>query len=413
MNIINNNFSTIAKCRISNSKKLTKILDLGMQPLANSLKKKQFGQEDKFKLSISFCEESSLLQLNETIKKEILFDQYIWVTSTSLTAKNYAQTFYEEVTKEIELDKNNDLIIEIASNDGTFLKPFVKKGFKKVIGVDPAKNICDIAIKDGIETINDYWSEDLSNNLKKQYGNAKLVFARNVIPHVSEINNVMSGIENILSDDGIGVFEIHDANVIFEQLQYDSIYHEHLCFYTLESISFLLKKFNLYPFEIKKSPISGGAFVIYFSKKRINLTKNIELALESENKSKVNKLDSWIQFALKVQEHKVEMNKIFENYSQKKIVGFGSSARSQTFLNYCNLNEKNIDQIIDNNPMKQNLYSPGTDIKIVDFRSGINLKPDVIFILGWNFKEEIINQCRSAGYKGEFILPFPNTPKII
>ena len=335
------------------------------------------------------------------------------MTSTSLTAKNYAQTFYEEVTKEIELDKNNDLIIEIASNDGTFLKPFVKKGFKKVIGVDPAKNICDIAIKDGIETINDYWSEELSNNLKKQYGNAKLVFARNVIPHVSEINNVMSGIENILSDDGIGVFEIHDANVIFEQLQYDFIYHEHLCFYTLESISFLLKKFNLYPFEIKKSPISGGAFVIYFSKKRINLTKNIELALESENKSKVNKLDSWIQFALKVQEHKVEMNKIFENYSQKKIVGFGSSARSQTFLNYCNLNEKNIDQIIDNNPMKQNLYSPGTDIKIVDFRSGINLKPDVIFILGWNFKDEIINQCRSAGYKGEFILPFPNTPKII
>ncbi len=166
------------------------------------------------------------------------------------------------------------MIIEIASNDGTFLKPFVDNGFKKVIGVDPAKNICDLANQKNIYTINAYWDEECSKNIEKKYGKAKLIIARNVIPHVSELNSVISGVEKILFEDGIGVFEIHDANIIFNELHYDSVYHEHLCFFTLKSITYLLNKFNLYPFEIKKSPISGGSFVIYFSKKKMLSLKN-------------------------------------------------------------------------------------------------------------------------------------------
>lgn len=413
MDLVNNNYETINKCRISDSKELIKVLDLGVQPLANSLKKKQFEDENKYPLTLSFCEKSSLLQLNETIKKEILFNRYVWVTSTSSTAKNYAQIFYKSVIKDIPLDKSNDLIIEIASNDGTFLKPFVSNGFKKAIGVDPAKNISDIANKDNIKTINDYWSEELSKKMSKQYGKAKLVFARNVIPHVSELNSVIAGVENILGDDGIGIFEIHDANIIFNELHYDSVYHEHLCFFTLKSISFLLNKYNLNPFDIKRSPISGGSFVIFFSKNKKEVSQDLKLAILNEEKSKVNTVNSWKKFALKAADHRNEMTNIIESFSGKKIIGFGSSARSQTFLNYCNFNEKNIDSIIDNNSMKQNLYSPGTNIKIVNFERGINSNPDAIFILAWNFKDEIIKECRSAGYKGKFIIPFPNSPKII
>jgi hypothetical protein len=413
MDIVNKNCEIIKKCRISDSEELINVLDLGLQPLANSLKKKKFEDEKKYPLTLSFCEKSSLLQLNETIKKEILFDSYVWVTSTSSTAKNYAQTFYKSVTENIKLDKSKDLIIEIASNDGTFLKPFVSNGYKKVLGVDPAKNISDLANKNNVKTINNYWGEELSEQLLKQHGNAKLVFARNVIPHVSELNSVMAGVEKILSEDGVGIFEIHDANIIFNELHYDSVYHEHLCFFTLKSITYLLNKFNLNPFNIKRSPISGGSFVIYFSKKKKDVSQDLKLAILNEENSKVNQADSWKNFALKVKDHKDAMKKIIDNFSEKKILGFGSSARSQTFLNYCNINEKNMDLIIDNNPMKQNLYSPGTDIKIVDFDSGISSKPDAIFILAWNFKDEIIKECRSAGYKGEFIVPFPNKPTII
>jgi len=413
MDKINNNYNIIKECRISNSKDLNKVLDLGLQPLANSLKKKQFENENKYPLTLSYCEKSSLLQLNETIKKEILFDKYVWVSSTSSTAKNYAKIFYTNVTKSIELDKSNDLIVEIASNDGTFLRPFLNNGYKKVIGVDPAKNICDLANQNNIKTINAYWSEECSENLRREYGNAKIVIARNVIPHVSELNSVISGVEKILSDDGVGIFEIHNANIIFNELHYDSVYHEHLCFFTLKSITYLLNKFNLYPFEIKESPISGGSFVIYFSKKKNIISKDLELAIINEEKSKINQLDSWKKFALKVEDHKKNIQEIIKNFSDKKIIGFGSSARSQTFLNYCNFNEKNIEMIIDNNPMKQNLYSPGTNIQIVDFDRGINFQPDAIFILAWNFKDEIIDLCRNAGYRGAYIIPFPNNPHVL
>ena len=289
----------------------------------------------------------------------------------------------------------------------------MNNGFKKVIGIDPAKNICDLANQKNIYTINAYWNEECSRNIEKKYGTAKLIIARNVIPHVSELNSVISGVEKILSDDGIGIFEIHDANIIFNELHYDSVYHEHLCFFTLKSITYLLNKFNLYPFEIKKSPISGGSFVIYFSKKKNIISKDLELAMVNEENSKINNLESWKKFAMKAEDHKENMQKILTNYSTKKIVGFGSSARSQTFLNYCNFNEKNIDMIIDNNSMKQNLYSPGTNIKIVDFNTGINFHPDVIFILAWNFKDEIINLCKSNGYKGEYLIPFPNKPYVL
>ena len=411
--MMNNNYETLKECRISNSKNLIEVLDLGLQPLANSLKKKQFDNEDRYPLSLSFCEKSSLLQLNETIKKEILFDSYVWVTSTSSTAQNYSQTFYRNAIKNTQLDKNNDLIIEIASNDGTFLKPFVNNGFRKVFGVDPAQNISELANRNHIQTINEYWTEELAENLLKNHGSAKLVFARNVIPHVSQLHSVVSGIERILDDNGVGIFEIHDANTIFNELHYDSVYHEHLCYFTIKSITYLLNKFNLHPFEIERSPISGGSFVIYFSKKKKAPSKNLDLAILNEEKTKVNELISWKNFALKVENHKSEMRKIISSFSGKKIIGFGSSARSQTFLNFCNFNEKNIDLIIDNNSMKQNLYSPGTNIKIVDFKNGIKTDPDVIFILAWNFKDEIIKECKEAGYKGEFIVPFPSNPKIL
>ena len=413
MAIKKNNCVLIEECRISKSKDLTKVLDLGFQPLANSLKKKQFDKEDKYPLTLSFCEKSSLLQLNETIKKEILFDSYVWVTSTSSTAKNYSEDFYNNINQNIQLDKENDLIIEIASNDGTFLKPFMRNGFKKVLGVDPAQNISQLANKDNIKTINEYWSKDFADNLKKTHGSAKLVFARNVIPHVSELDSVVSGVESILDENGVGVFEIHDANIIFNELHYDSVYHEHLCYFTLKSITYLLNKFNLYPFEIKRSPISGGSFVIFFSKKKQPQSKALELEIANEEKTKINNANSWIKFATKVEKHKDEIKKIISSFSKKKIIGFGSSARSQTFLNFCGFDNNNLDLIIDNNPLKQNLYSPGTNIKIVNFENGIKSKPDAIFILAWNFKDEIINQCKSAGYQGNFIVPFPSIPKVL
>ena len=172
--VLNSNYSTITKCRISESSKLINIMHLSEQPLANSLKNNQKENEKKFPLSISFCEESSLLQLNETINKNILFDHYVWVTSTSQTTQNYANIFADRLIA-VTMPYQDDLIIEIASNDGTFLKPFISKGFKNVLGVDPAKNIAEMANQNGINTLPEFWSSSLVNQIITERGSAKII----------------------------------------------------------------------------------------------------------------------------------------------------------------------------------------------------------------------------------------------
>ena len=404
-------YEKITKCRISKDGELIDVLHLGEQPLANSLKNDQKYSEEKFPLSISFCEESSLLQLNETINKEILFDHYVWVTGTSKTTQSYANTFADRLISNLDLNQE-DFIIEIASNDGTFLKAFISKGLSKVLGVDPAKNIAEIANQNGINTLPEFWNLSLANQIISDNDQAKVVFARNVIPHVSEILDVVKGIEIVLKEDGVGIIEFHDAGKILKELHYDSIYHEHLCFFSIQSMTYLLNRFDLYPFHIEKSPISGGSQVIYFSKKGRQKSPQLEEAVVKENKKRVNELSSWKDFAKKTITHRKKTLDILESLIGKTIVGFGSSARSQTYLNYCEINSEKIDAIIDNNPLKQGMYAPGSSIPIVNFEKGMALHPDLIFILAWNFCDEIVKQCKMFGYTGDFLVPFPNKPHI-
>ena len=401
-------YEIITRCRISKSE-LIDVLHLGEQPLANSLKNNQKNSEEKFPLSISFCEESSLLQLNETVDKEVLFDHYVWVTGTSKTTQRYANAFADRLISNLDL-KQEDFIIEIASNDGTFLNPFLTKGYNNVLGVDPAKNIAEIANRNGINTLQEFWSSSLANQIVADSGQAKVLFARNVIPHVSELLDVMKGIEFVLRDDGVGIIEFHDAGKILKELHYDSIYHEHLCFFSIQSMTYLLNRFALHPFHIEKSPISGGSRVIYFSKAKRQKTPDLQEAVIEENSNKVNKLSSWKDFAKRTITHRKETLDILESLNGKTIIGFGSSARSQTYLNYCGINSEKINAIIDNNPLKQGMYAPGSSIPIVDFEQGMKLNPDLIFILAWNFRDEIVKQCNMYGYTGDFLVPFPNKP---
>jgi len=404
-----NKYKLIDKCRISDSKKLVNVLKLSNHPLANSLKINKKELEEKFPLSISFCEKSSLLQLNETVNKEILFDHYVWVTGTSQTVQDYANTFTDRLIA-FAAPEQDDLVIEIASNDGTFLKPFLSKGFSNVLGIDPAKNIAEIANQSCINTLPEFWNSSLANQIVSDKGQAKVVFARNVIPHVSELLDVINGIKIVLKKDGVGIIEFHDVGKILKELQYDSIYHEHLCYFSIQSMTYLLNLFELNPVHIEKSPISGGSRVIYFSNKHRQKSSKLQEAIIEENNNNVNELYSWQEFAKKTTTHRKKTLDILESMNGKTIVGFGSSARSQTYLNYCGINSEQINAIIDNNSLKQGMYAPGSSIPIVDFEQGMAMSPDIIFILAWNFRDEIVKQCKMYGYTGDFLVPFPNEP---
>ncbi len=400
-------------CRISNSKKIVKILDLGLQPLANSLLDKREEYKQEYPLTISYSKKTKLIQLNETINKEILFNSYVWVTGTSKEVKEYSKKFFKFIINKLKI-KKSDLIIELASNDGTFLKEFKKHNFKNILGIDPAKNIVKIANnKNKIRTICEYFNHKTSNKIKKKYGSAKLVIARNVIPHVSDLNSVIKGIKNLLNNESFGVIEFHDAAIIQNELHYDSIYHEHLCYFTINSFCKLLEHHKLYIVEYTKSKISGGSWVMVFKKNIKNHSKKIINLIKNENNKKINSIKNWKLFAKKVYTHRQKTLNMINKFSNKKIIGFGSSARSQTYLNFCQLDNKNIKFIIDNNKLKQGKFTPGSKIEIVSLKRGLAYKPDIIIILAWNFKNEIIKLCKENGFKGSFIIPFPNYPIII
>lgn len=406
-------YETIGKCRICDSTDIVTFMDLGDQPPANSLRAKLNEELPEVPLQLVHCAKCSAVQLSATVDPKFLFSHYVWVTGTSKTAHEYSKYFSSNVLKRAS-KKETPFVVEIASNDGTFLKDFAENGCK-VLGVDPAKNIADMASKAGVPTMADFFNLATANAIKEQYGNADIIFARNVIPHVKEVHSIINGIAELLKVDGLGVIEFHYSQIILDELHYDSIYHEHLFFYSLKSIMYLLKEYGLKSFDLTRSPISGGSLVIYFSKNQREQSVELKEALTLEEKNKTNELKTWQDFAKACAVHAKDLKEIVKKHKENgTIIGYGASARSSTMLNYAGLNNEVIDYVIDKNHLKHGRYTPGTNIPIISFEEGKNLfdKCASILLLAWNFEKEIVEELRANGYKGSIILPLPNKIRV-
>ena len=405
-------YENITSCRICNSSDLKKILDLKKQPSSNSLRKSLKIKEYKIPLKILYCKKCSTVQLSATANPKYLFNHYVWVTDTSKSAKEYSNLFCERVLKKT---KKNKFVVEIASNDGTFLKPF-KKNNRKVLGIDPAKNIARIANKNGIKTIPEFFNYKCAEKINKKYSKADVVFARNVIPHVKDIKSIIRGISELLSKDGTAIIEFNYAKIIQDELHYDSIYHEHLFYFTIKTLSNLCKKYNLNVYDVDKSPISGGSLVLYFSKNELKKTAQLKKLISDENKKKINSLIVWKKFSKNSISHSQKFKSIIQKLKKKDtLIGYGASARSSTLLNFCGIDNKILDKIIDKNKLKKNQYTPGSSIKIIDYDEIIKKVSNfnLIVVLAWNFRSEIVRDLRKNGFKGRFLLPLPNKIKIL
>ena len=263
-------YKNIYICRICSSSNLKFVLDLNNQPTANQLTKNFKQKEIKVPLKLLFCNSCKTTQLSSTVNSKYLFSKYVWVTGTSNVAKKYCQRFVEITKKKF---RDVKFVLEIASNDGTLLKEYKKNGYK-ILGVDPAKNIARKANKNKIKTLPSFFDFNLSNYINQKFDKPDMIIARNVIPHVENIHSIIRGFKNLSKKNGVIAVEFHYLYEIIKGLQYDSIYHEHLYYFSLKSISNLFKKYELYPFDYDKSPISGGSIVLYFShQKKINLKK--------------------------------------------------------------------------------------------------------------------------------------------
>lgn len=404
----------IRACRSCGKTDLNTVLDLGEQPFANSLLDHPEQPEESFPLVMLFCEHCSLVQLRNTADPELLFHHYLWVTGTSSTARQQAYRFRDESLKRIK-GGIKKYVLEIASNDGTYLRPFMELGID-VFGVDPAANIVEKSNAEGIPTRCDFFGETVALDIIQERGHPDLVIARNVLAHVSDLHDFGKGIAQLVGDNGLASIEFHYGGKIIDGLQYDSIYHEHLCYITAHSLTTLLDQCGLEVIDIEEGPISGGALIVYARKNASTRSPKVDSYLENEIITGCNDLATWHKFGDDVRRHRqlfIDMLDA-ELAAGQKIVGYGASARSSTLLNFCGISNNRLPMIADQNPLKHGKFTSGTRIPILPPEEVLATRPDTVVILSWNFLDEIINDLKNKyEFKGKVIVPLPNEPILI
>jgi len=390
---------------------------LGPTPLANSFlsDKEEFSQEPSFPLDVYFCEECSLVQLLDVIDPEVLFRHYIYVTGTSDTIAEHNVELAETVSAQAGL-KANDLVVEVASNDGSLLRCFKARGFA-TLGIEPATNIAEMASAQGIETLNQFFDSAVGQKVRSSRGPARLVIGNNVFAHVDEPRDFLLGCRHLIDDDGYVVIEVPYLREMIDKLEYDTIYHEHLCYFSASALLRLFETVGLVIARIDRIPVHGGSLRVYGTPKTGSRTHSedaIRLCRE-EAEAGLTRLETFQEFASKVERNRSAVRTLLKQLTEekKKLAAYGAPAKGSTLTNYCGLNNRLLPYCVDKNPLKIGHYTPGMHIPVLPVSALLEQQPDFVLILAWNFAEEIIKQqdeFRSRG--GRFIIPVPE-PRIV
>ena len=407
------NYKRVYKCHISGSENLKIILSLGLIPPVNQMTKIDQKPKEQifFPTEIYYSPVSKLVQLGITVDQKILFPkEYPYTSSTTkILRENFAE-LSEEVFSNFKISKE-DLVIDIGSNDGNLLSNF--KNFTRVLGITP-ENIGKIAIERGIPTILEYFSKDLSNKIITEYGNAKIVTATNVFAHIDDIDEVLHSIYNLLANDGIFISESHYLQTLVEQNQYDTIYHEHLRYYSLSSLEYLFNKHGMEIIKAKKINTHGGSIRVYATKKgKYKIDNTFKELINIEKKELY--CEGLFNFKNRVIESKLKLYSLLNEIKTQgfNIYGISAPSRATTLINYLGIRKDIIDCILEiDGSQKINHFLPGTDIPIYNEKKIFIDQPKFAFILSWHIAKEIMNNLRKNGFEGKFIIPLPE-PKIL
>jgi 2-polyprenyl-3-methyl-5-hydroxy-6-metoxy-1,4-benzoquinol methylase len=405
------------KCRICKNENLRKFLSLGTTPLANSFLSKDGlkKEEKKFPLELCFCERCKLVQLTYIVPSEDMFRDYVYLSSTTKSFRKHFEEMAIEIAKDFGLDEKS-VVVDIGSNDGILLKPFKELGIN-IIGVEPAANVAKIAEENGIETINDFFNEKVVDEIIKSKGNADVVTANNVFAHIDDIGSVIENVKRLLKKDGIYVIEIQYFVDTIEQMTFDNVYHEHMSYYTLTSLDYFFRLHGMEVFRVKRIGTHGGSLRVFVKKKGSGhkADDSVKKLVDYEKNMGIDDFKIYEEYGKKVDGVKkklVDYIKKIKNEG-KIIAAYGAPAKGNTLLNFCNIGKDYIEYIIEDNPLKQNLFAPGTHIQVVSSKILDEKLPDFILILAWNFADEILNKTKNYAEKGvKFIIPLPE-PRIV
>lgn len=403
-------------CRVCETPAPELILSLGPTPLANAFLSSpgEFADEPSFPLDLYFCHECSLLQLVDVVDPSILFRHYLYVTGTSSTmaAHNeaYARTVHDIITPGA-----SDLVVDIASNDGSLLRCFQRLGVR-TLGIEPATNLADMARAAGVDTVNEFFTRDLAVRLRADRGPATAVLANNVLAHVDDPAGFLGGCRELVSEDGLVTIEVPDVGELVDRLEYDTVYHEHLSYFSIGALLHLCDRVGLAVVRIDRVPIHGGSLRLYLSRGRHGHAPDVLELRDAERRAGLTAAPRYRQFAEAVRAHRTALLSLIDELSAAghRLAGYGAPAKGNTLLNFCGIGPDRLPYTVDRNPLKIGRFTPGMHIPVRDPAVlAEDPPPEFVLILAWNLADEIMRQqqvVRDRG--GRFIVPIP-MPRVV
>jgi novobiocin biosynthesis protein NovU/D-mycarose 3-C-methyltransferase len=386
-------------------------------PLANAFLTSltECSNEASLPLAVAACPNCQLVQLTYVVPAQQLYRRYPYVSSTSPTVRRYAQDLASRLVTQYRLDSSG-LVVELGSNDGLVLKAFQGQGVR-VLGVEPARNLARIARANGVTTLSEFFNHSTAARLVQEKGQASILLGRHVFAHIDDLHDFFRGVHELLTPEGAVLIEVPYLGNLIRQLEFDTIYHEHLSYFSLEPVQILCERHGFRLIDVEEVPLHGGSILLTLQRASTGKTPTgrVKEALLREHHQPLANPVTLREFARRVEEWKQRFETLIEKLDRQgaRFIGYGAAAKANTLLNLCPEVAKRLAGILDRNPHKQGLYTPGTHLPVIN-PDGFN--PDGIthmLILAWNFKEEIIAQWQPFAKRGgRFVVPIPE-PQVI
>ena len=399
------------KCRSCEADNGSLVIDLGLQPLANNLLRPEDSPEaePKFPLRIAVCEKCWLIQILETVPPVKLFSEYLYFSSFSQNMLNHAKTAAQSYLSDFELGRQS-LVIEVASNDGYLLQNFVHFGVP-CLGIEPAANIAKVAREKGIETLTEFFGVELTERVVNEGRSADLILGNNVFAHVPDTNGFVASVKKLLKPQGSAVFEFPYGVDLIEHNEFDTIYHEHVFYFTLTPLLPLFARHGLELWRVERIPIHGGSLRLFVAHAGSRPVENSVVRLAQEERDKgLTDLRYYADFGKRVERLRYDLRSLIQRLKRegKSIAAYGASAKGSTLLNYYGIGHESLDFVADRSTYKQGRLTPGTHIPIVPAEALLERMPDYTLLLTWNFADEILKQQQAYRDRGgKFIIPIP------
>jgi SAM-dependent methyltransferase len=392
-------------CRVCDSSDLEQVLDLGNQPWCNHLlKPDEVGREPFYPLRVVYCHGCSTVQLDYTVKKEVMFGDHTYLSGVTRSLSDHFREVASEVDRRVTVHGRKKSVLDIGSNDGTQLKHFQKLGYD-VVGVESSITTARIAVEAGVPTVNEFFNADVARRLGRKFD---VINAAGVFFHLEELHSVTDGIRESLDENGIFVVQFLYMKRIVENLAFDQIYHEHLLYYNLKNIETLLNRHGLALYDCWLAPIHGGSMIGYVTHQgRRAPTEQLLVARREEDAARANDIETYREFARRVEDMKKRDLAFLAKAKEegKDVYGMGAPVKGNTLLNYFGIGKQFLSCLVEKNKLRKGLYSPGMHLPVL-MEDELPEPPDVYYVLAWNFKKEILANNKQLLERGvEFYFP--------